>query len=453
MYKIALIPASINDSMGGAFSSHGSLSLVALKTYADINLSVPADIRIFDDVESIVRFAPHMVGISSNTPLFNVAKDIAKNIKLNTSALVVLGGYHITFLPEEIKHDCFDIGVVGEGEKTFTKLIEAAWNNTPYDEIKGLVYKKDGVIMTTPPQELLAVEEIPIPMGGRVASIVGFEAVFSARGCPYCCKFCSQIKFWRGKTRCFSAETVVLDIRCLHENFGAKYIVFTDDLFIYPIERLRSIVSLLEKEDLLSKIHFDGAIRANLVNDEVMNLLKRMNVRRVSFGAESGSDLILKKYKPSTSVDINQRCIDLCLSYGFLTTVSFIVGFPGETKDDLLQTAAFIRRNTDKYSKGFSPAVTVCQCFPGTDAWDELCESVKRDIILNQQWDKMKLGFYQDSAGAENQLYFNEDIIPRNEFLELVNKSFDKKVLYPNWSSKPIPDYVKKIASWGKFKK
>jgi radical SAM superfamily enzyme YgiQ (UPF0313 family) len=422
MYRIALMNAS-NKYLNRRSSS---LTLCYLKTYAETHIDIPVNIRMFefDDVQDMIDFSPHLLGISSTTPTFNNAIEIAQKARRSIETVIVLGGYHITFLPEEINRDCFDIGVLGEGEKTFTELIIALSNNFPIKNIHGIVYKESSRTIITPKRETLSANDIVIPTSGRFIND-GFTDIFSSRGCFYNCRFCSSTKFWT-KYNFLTPEAVVNEIRWNYETLGSSHIVFLDDLFIHPEERLHSIINLLDREGLLSKITFSGHIRANLMKPSIFEALKRMNFASIQFGAESGSNRILKVYKPGASVEINQRCIDMSVSYGFPIHAYIICGFPGETSEDLLLTAKFIERNIDCCSF----QISLFQPYPGTDAWDSLSENVRHDIIENQKWEQMGLDFRVSGFDLNNALYFNEDI-PRNQFMELIKANFQKYLQFP----------------------
>ena len=414
MYKIALLQAG-NDALNVVKSV--PLGLSYIKTYVEAHSEVEVDIRIYDDTDSITQFSPHLVGISSMTPFFNDAIRIGQKIRKITDATIVLGGYHITALPEEIKHDCFDIGVIGEGEKTFTELINALNANTPLKHVNGLVYKDNGIIRHTQKRELLKPIEIMMPISGRLPLEEQALNMMTSRGCLYNCKFCDSSKFYGSYSlRYLSPEAVVREIYYLHKTFNAKKIQIFDDIFIYPEDRLHAIVKLLEQEDLNNKIEFTGFVRSNLVNDSIFELLKRMNMNHISVGFESGSDRILKIYKPGVSVEDNQRCIDLAISHGIKVTPFIMVGMIGETEDDLLKTASFIKRNKQNFT-------SICQnihffiVLPGTEIWNSLDEEMRLSIINEQKWEHFK-------PNSKNSMYFNDAIIPHSRFVEIIETHF-----------------------------
>jgi radical SAM superfamily enzyme YgiQ (UPF0313 family) len=426
MYKVALILAGFDEFTGFA-SPPPHLGLCHLKTYAETHCKSDIEIQIFHDTKSLIEYKPDMVGISAITPTFTHAIATAEKIKKAILTYVVLGGTHITFLPDEIRYDCFDIGVIGEGEKTFAELIDALADEGPLEGINGLAYKENGNIKITPKRELLPISEIPIPTSGQTRSDNYRAYIFSSRGCPYKCKYCASSAFWGSNVRHFSPEHVLGEVRWHYENFGVTKITFRDDLFIFPEEKLFAIVDLLEKEGLLSKIQFSGHVRANLMTKSIYEALKKLNFKDILFGAESGSDRILKIYKPAATAEMNQKCVDDAIKYGFGVVPYIMAGFPGETREDLLLTAEFIEKNITKAK--WRP-LNLFMPFPGSEAWDSLEKETKDNMIMSCKWDDMNVKL--SKSNFNNIMYFNDELIPRDEFFDILLNHFPHKVLINN---------------------
>ncbi|MDP2726520.1 MAG: radical SAM protein, partial [Dehalococcoidia bacterium] len=143
-----------------------------------------------------------------------------------------------------------------------------------------------------------------------------------------------------------------------------------DDLFIANRARLKEIGDLLEQEGLRDRVRLSCAsARADLLDDEVCRQLSRMNVQAVGFGAESGSPRVLSYLKKdTTTVEDNQKVVDLCQKYGFQLFASFIIGSPIEEEEDLIKTYEFIKRNSSKlHAVDVYPLVP----YPGTPVWDQ----------------------------------------------------------------------------------
>ena len=131
---------------------------------------------------------------------------------------------------------------------------------------------------------------------------------------------------------------------------------------------------MVEKEKINEKVAFGMFGRANIFDEETCKLLKRMNTVFIEFGIESGNQRILDFLKGGT-VKIKQieDSIALCKKYGIKTSGTFIIGSPGETEEEMLQTLEFIKRlDLDKF------AFFTLNPYPGTPLWDY---AVKEGIL------------------------------------------------------------------------
>ena len=347
--------------------------------------------KIIDrDIEKeILSFEPDIIGITCVSQNYNLAikyAKIAKKYKLP----VLIGGTHISVLPTTLTRD-MDIGVIGEGEETIKELFSIflkgkKLNKKNLNKLKGLAFW-DGnkLIQTEARAPILPMDSISIP-ARDLMKIEQCTHVFSSRGCPYRCVFCASSRFWN-KTRFFSAEYVVNEIEYLSKNFGVKEINFWDDLFIVSKERIKQIVHLLSKKKLLGKIIFSCAVRSNLIDKNMVKLLKKMNVKNVSMGLESGTPRVLEYLKGNT-IKINDhiRAIKLFKKYGIEASASFIIGSPTETRQEILQTFEFIRNSG---LRGFN--IYILTPIPGTPMWEY---AKKRGMVSeNMDWDLLNIDF------------------------------------------------------------
>ena len=123
----------------------------------------------YDDIVRIAEeFEPDIIGITSTTPIFNQAVATAKALKEKLNVPILIGGSHISVVPEDTFRyaNTFDIGVIGEGEKTFVELLEYFEGKRKINEIKGIIYKEQDKIIMTEPRPMLRPEELdelPLP--------------------------------------------------------------------------------------------------------------------------------------------------------------------------------------------------------------------------------------------------------------------------------------------------
>ena len=346
---------------------------------------------------AIADFKPDIVGISSVTQNYNRAIACARTAK-ESGLPVICGGVHITMMPRSLNRD-MDAGVIGEGEITICELLEAFIKDGKFSEgslerIKGIVYwSGGGSIVQTPARDWISgLDSLPLP-ARDLLTIKENTYIFSSRGCPYRCAFCASSRFWN-KVRFFSAAYVVNEIRGLVENYGVKEINFYDDLFCCDLNRIREMIRLLREQGMLGKVSFAGAIRANLVNDQTISLLKEMGLKKLGMGLESGSEETLKYLKGSNiNVKGNSAAIEIIRRHGIGVHCSFIIGSPFETKKDILETLCFIKKNN---LSGFD--VYVLTAFPGTPVWEYA--KVKGLVGEDMDWSRLNVDFEENHSRA-----------------------------------------------------
>ncbi len=350
-----------------------------------------------DVAATLKSFRPDIVGITAVSQNFNFAKQYAR-LARNQGLRTIVGGVHVSILPESVTQD-MDVGCIGEGELTVVELLKVFMEHDgfPSDELAkldGIVFWKDGNLVTTRPKPLISEMDRALPFPDRtLEGPVKHAYVFSSRGCPFRCVFCSSSRYWN-RVRFFSPEYVFAELEKLARESGAKMISFYDDLFVADKSRLHDIATLIEKSGLAKTIKFTCSCRANLVTEDVVANLKRMGVVSVGMGLESGNPRILNYLKGDTvTVKDNQRAIELLTSAGIRANASFIIGSPTETEEEMMETYAFIRK-----SKLSFVDVYVLTPYPGTPIWD--LAKTRGLVSDDMDWSRLNVNFEVNHAKA-----------------------------------------------------
>lgn len=346
------------------------LGLGYLASYVSARLP-EIELRFIRDTGDLKDFRPDLVGFSCATAAYPSAKKLAKRVKSELGCAVCIGGVHISTAPRSLDKT-FDFGVVGEGERTLYEvclswLMRGKFEPEGISNICGLVlWKDDEVVQTNPRAPIEPLDAIPFP-DRKFLGYPGEPAhMMTSRGCPYNCRFCSSATHWK-KFRAFSADYVLAEIENLVDEFGTKEIHLYDDLFAFDKTRLEKIADGVKRENL--SVKFSCAVRAELVDEELCKILKEMGVERVTFGAESASDRILKNLKgPSANVESNLAAVQILANHGFEVGLSFIVGEPEETEDDALKTYSFIIEQVQRGRIDMAD-VNILTPFPSTHYW------------------------------------------------------------------------------------
>lgn len=378
----------------------------------------------FEDVlEEIVSSRPDIVGISAMTIYYHQAIDLAEEIRKRYSPTIILGGVHISVLPESLK-PCFDVGVIGEGEETTLELVNAIRDNKKTEGIKGTVYFKDKRIIVEERRELIReLDFLPLPDWSYIdkryfnkryafGKMRKAGAMMTSRGCPYKCIFCSTSRFWQS-FRMFGVKRICDEIEMLHKRWGVEVITPLDDMFTVNTARVEQITAELGKRGLLGKVIFTSTGRVNMLDDKMCLALKRLNVRQLNFGFESGNQRVLTYLgKEGVTVEKIKKAVRLCNRYGIEVSGSFIFGTPTETPEEMGDTLNLMRwlvreKATDLWSFTMTP-------FPGTPIWEI---AKKRGKVSDEMdWEKLTM------HASEHPLLLEDEIDPK-QFKEIYLKS------------------------------
>lgn len=431
----------------------GLISLAAYIRKKLSNLEIGI-IEGIDPLKEIVDFNADIIGFTSDTLAYTKTLKQVKILRKKLKKIpFIIGGVHITAMPETLDYS-FDLGVIGEGETTFKELLELFKERGNFSKkilrkIKGLVFYDGGKIIKTEKRELIKnIDELPYsardltPMNEyylkdqlNLFGIRRLATVMTSRGCPYNCVFCGSPVQWGG-VRFHSPEYVIGEIKMLWEEYKIDGIMFWDDLFIAPEERVEKMVALIKKEGLDKKLTFWGYARANLINEKICQILKEMNVKRLIFGLESGSEKVLGWLKNnSVTVADNRKAVRLCRKYGITTSSGFITGTPGETITDLKKTYEFMKKypldNTQIY---------ILTPYPGTETW----RLVEKEGLVSNKMDFSKLFVQLPSLRLP-------------DFFRKENPSFIKNRIFLNIKYKNSNEYIRlifkmqKLAFWQNF--
>ncbi|RLI49168.1 MAG: B12-binding domain-containing radical SAM protein [Candidatus Thorarchaeota archaeon] len=346
--------------------------------------------KTFEDIrKEIVRYDPDIVGITATTSMIPDAYIVAKIAKrTRPDAIVVIGGPHVTFVPELTLKECPDIDIVvrGEGEQTFAELLDEVKNHNNYERILGIAYRaRNGTIRLTPSRPLIEnIDSIKKPAFDLINwdtyefSGVRYATIITSRGCPFQCIFCSSSLHFGKKYRPHSVERVLSEIKILYEKYKIREIEFLDDTFTLNRKRAREIAHEIIKEGF--DLSWAVSSRVDTFDKLTGEYMRKAGAHTVYFGLESGTQKILDYVGKRITLQQSREAVRIAKEIGLKTLGSFIIGFPQETKDDIERTISFAKHVGVDYAQ-----FTIATPFPGTRLWHE---ALKNDLLLTNNWRK-----------------------------------------------------------------
>jgi len=331
---------------------------------------------VWQEVEKTIRdFGPDVVGITALSVKAASAICVAKISKSLAPAVpVVVGADHPTALPEQfLNHQCVDFAVRGEGEAAFAELVDYLATGKKLDSgmIPGVSGKVDGAIHHGPDREPIAdLDSLPLPDLDALIQrdryrAVDFGSIMTSRGCPYACTFCGVVTVWGRKVRNRSPKAVVDEIEGLKQQYGTSYFSFRDASFTLDRERVAEICRLLIDRKL--DIRWECLTRIDLLDEEMLELMRASGCVTVRLGIESGCPQVLKHMGKTPSLDMVRDAAKRMNRLGFYWTAYILLGTPHETPESIQATMDFIAEIDPPYvtMARFAP-------IPGTAMYQEL---------------------------------------------------------------------------------
>jgi len=275
-------------------------------------------------------------------------------------ARIILGGPDVTYNLENYLKGGADFIVVGEGEESMLELVANIESGNPFvDHIPGIAYMNamGAVEQNTKRKHIKSVDELPMPnreaidMQPYLATWKKHHGsssitVSTQRGCPYTCKWCSTAVYGQSYRR-RSPEKVADEFLYLKQAFAPDSVWVVDDTFTVSHRWLAAFTEVVNNKQAI--IPYECISRADRMNDEVIDFLKKSGCYRVWIGAESGSQKIIDAMDRRVDVNHVQRIIQRANSAGLETGTFIMLGYPGETEEDIEATIHHLKVSNPTY--------------------------------------------------------------------------------------------------------
>ncbi len=350
-------------------------------------------------VEKISQFEPDLVGVTS---MFSAHQQNALNCcdlikKFDRDIQVVFGGVHPTLCPTEaIQNDSVDYVLIGEGEYRMLELVRNLNQGKRDFSFDGIAYKKNGEIFVNPrttrienlddlgilSRDLIDMEEyikigVPFAPFARKKRV---EQVMTTRGCPGECSFCSSVELWGRKFRMRSVDSVVQEIDELVQKYGIEEIQFSDDNLTANKKRAMELFKRMEPYKL--SWCTPNGVMIRTLDREMIEAMAKSGAYQLSFAVESGSQRVLRDIinKRVPSKEQVKGLIDICHDNKINVHGMLIIGFPGETRQEIQETLDY------PFQSGLdSASYFIANPLPGTRLYRECQQKgyLKKDCKID----------------------------------------------------------------------
>ena len=322
------------------------LSLIYLGTAIEDTHEVKIyDRNLNNNDEAFLKFLkkynPDIIGLTSvvSTILFDVIH-LGKLIKkVLPKKIIIVGGVHATVDPDSLLNEPYvDYVLRGEGEEAFLEFC-----NTFDENPKKLKDLKN--INKNPLRAFVDMNKLKLP-NYNLLDIDKYQKFYInlTRGCIGNCSFCYNVQMWGQKghpyVRAYSTEKIIELMGKVIKIYKRKMFFIIDDNFLFFKKRCIDVCKFLEKYG----VNFYSVSRADNVNGEVLEALKKAGCHTLAIGVESGSKRILDLLNKKVTIQQNINAIELCKKYKIKCDALFMIGLPTETERDLNETIKFIKK-------------------------------------------------------------------------------------------------------------
>jgi len=307
----------------------------------------------------------------------------------NPDAITIIGGPHPSGDPiGSMKYMSVDYAFRGEAEIGIVQLLKrlSKREDISFERINNLIWKNNGDIIANPLIPIQNLDSVGMPSWEMInpndypyAPIGAFSkkspltSISTTRGCPYSCTFCANNTIMGRKVRARSIESVLAEMELLHDKYGVREFQIIDDNFTWRKELVVGVCEGIIKRGWDIALSFPNGVRLATLDEEILRLLERAGCYSLGLGIESGSRKTLRDMKKAQTLEEIMEKVNLIHRVTRIrTTGFFIIGYPTETREDILQTIQFAKKLPIHRAQ-----FTICLPVPGSEMTKQLIEQGK----------------------------------------------------------------------------
>jgi len=340
------------------------------------------DVRVYiEDIQAVDMgevLSADLVGISAITSTAPQSYRLADKVR-EAGGLVVMGGTHTSFLPEEgLEHA--DFVIRGEGEFAFQELADAIVRGDGFEAIQNLSYRlPDGRVVSNPERPKIPNLDVnPIPdyhliTGWKPGGVI---SVATSRGCPFSCTFCSVPGMYGHAFRTHSVGRVLEELKVYRDNM---YTFFADDIFTANKKRVKELLRGMIDRNLTPA--WGAQVRTETVDDpELLQMMRDSNCFNVYVGFESINPRTLKLFQKKQDLAKIERSIERFHAHDIKIHGMFVVGSDEDDVETIDATAEFaLKHDID------SIQFMILTPIPGSPDWDQLYAKGAK-YVISRNW-------------------------------------------------------------------
>ncbi len=341
------------------------------------------DMRIDADLHgTLEQFTPDVVASTALTPEVYAAQEVLQKTKeFSSEIFTLIGGHHVSLLPEDFHQPYVDAIAPGEGELIFPRLLDELTARRDLRRVPDLIWRdRTGAFVTNPAGSgELDMDSLVLPRWDLTAQYRSeyfflFDkpdtSVATGRGCPYRCNFCSVWVFYKGKTRQMSAERVVQEVAAVQTD----HITFVDDNFLLNYRRENDIADRIKADGIQKRFSMECRTDSIVRHPELLKKWVDVGLYAVLLGLE-GSDKTLKSVNKKNTAQINDEAIRILHDNGVIIWGAFIAD-PSWTEDDFKRLRDYVTSREITHTQ-----FTVLTPLPGSELWRQ-----RYDELLTQDY-------------------------------------------------------------------
>ena len=343
-----------------------SLAAVVCQAHHEVDLVVVRSNDFDKYAKIILDTKPDVVCISVKSNQWPSACTLVKTLKTYSREIPVwIGGSHIIANPLSFSDSDFDAACYGEGENLLPLALNSLKNGELFHNESWLTRGSHLLPVSSIVEDL---DKLPLPKIEIFDrdDVLNYPSVIFSRGCPFGCTFCmSRLGGLGGKVRWKSVSRAVAETRRLKELFQPNEIYIDDDTFLKNPKWVKEFLQQYRQE---VKLPFYCNARPEVVNSQICDILARSGCEAIGIGIESGSEKIRteKLGRPMSNRQI-LNAFNTAHSAGLKTWSFNMVGIPGETIDDFIETVKLNEECKSDYVR-----LSVYTPYPGTPLGDSM---------------------------------------------------------------------------------